>query len=201
MPPSVPISAVSVIIRDFTLLRCLRRQKNHPPIARASTRTPATTIPAIAGPPRCSLLIVFSSVEGPLPSGERDVDVLLLFAELKASESVIEPKSLSEPIDEAIDVISDDTPPMADVICAIVEAIGGVMRTVDEVIDSVSVSRAGNVVMNAILDSVGGAGGEVAVPADKWTVEVESCRLTHDTQSKNMCWNGIAAERRNTFKC
>ena len=115
MPPSVPISAVSVIIRDFTLLHCLRHQKNHPPIARASTRTPATTIPAIAGPPRCSLLIVFSSVEGPLPSGERDVDVLLLFAELKASESVMELESLSEPTDEAIGTTLDGVTPEANV--------------------------------------------------------------------------------------
>ena len=115
------------MMRDFTLLRCLRRQKNHPPIAKASSRTPATAIPAIAGPPRCLLLVAFSSVEGPLPSGERNVDALLLFPELKASESVMELESLSEPIDEALDAMSDDMLPTA-----------GVGGTVEEAIDPFS---------------------------------------------------------------
>jgi len=180
MPPSVPISAVSVMIRDFTLLRCLRRQKNHPPIAKARTNTPATAIPAIAGPARCLLPVEPSSVEEPLPSGELDVDALLLLAELKASESVIGLESLSEPIDEAIDAISDDVSSMADVICEIVVVSGAVVRIVDGAIDLLAVSRAGAIVINAILESVGVVKASVTVVVPSCEMSVSICRLSHN---------------------
>lgn len=198
MPPSVPISAVSVMIRDFTLLRCLRLQKNHPPIAKASTRTPATAIPAIAGPPRCLLLVAFSSVEGPLPSGERNVDALLLFPELKASESVMELESLSEPIDEALDAMSDDMPLIACVGDTVGEAIGVLVGPVDEAIDPSSndvlvIGRAGVEVIPFAVGVVTVpitmvAISAVEVPSGTAMVVVPpSCRFTHDTQSENMC--------------
>lgn len=37
--------------------RCLRRQKNHPPIIRARTSIPPIAIPAIAPPPKLGLLL------------------------------------------------------------------------------------------------------------------------------------------------
>ena len=200
MPPSVPISAVSVIIRDFTLLRCLRRQKNHPPIAKARISTPAIAIPAIAGPPRCLLLVALSAVEGPLPSGERNVDALLLLPELKASESVMELESLSEPIDETLNTKSDGVTPGADVfggstlLPGVLEAVEA--ATAPEALAGGAVEMMEPVVVAAVSGPVGVGtvtttaveARTVPVPvATDMTVVPPSCRFIHDTQSENMC--------------
>jgi len=105
MPPSPYVSVWSLfsVLVDFPLVRLLRRQKYHPPM-NAITRTPAMAIPAIAPPPRPAPLFSDAAV-GTFSSGDCEVNAPLTLCVLDASGPIVELNTVSEPIDEAIDVL------------------------------------------------------------------------------------------------
>ena len=77
--------------------------------------------PAIAPPPRPVPLFSDAAV-GALSSGDCEVDAPSLLPVLEPSGAIVVLKSVSEPIGEGRDAMSDGKPPIADVISEMIES-------------------------------------------------------------------------------